>query len=186
MDKAAAQLMYEFLSEDQRNTYFRTEFADTFGRRFKEYGALSLATLPIFGIVAGTEVYPELDGKERVKTPIARQKERLQQFVTVDGQPFFYDIEFKMREIADNTGLYYVLIPNQAGGYNTLRDQTTRCTFVMDVRDFITKETQHPNMLFYRRAFLNERMNDRTGGQFLQFKPFNLQQIKYLELNSFK
>ena len=185
MDKAAAQLMYEFLSEDQRNTYFRTEFADTFGRRFKEYGALSLATLPIFGIAAGTEVYPELDGKERVKTPIARQKERLQQFVTVDGQPFFYDIEFKMREIADNTGLYYVLIPNQAGGYNTLRDQTTDVPAVMDVRDFITKETQHPNMLFYSRAFLNERMNDRTGGQFLQFRTFQPATDKIPELNSF-
>ena len=185
MNKAGAELMYQFMSEDQRNIYFRTEFNDTFGRRLRDYSALALATAPIFGIAAGTEYYPELDGKERVKTPIARQKERREQVIAIDGQPYFYDVDFKFREVADNTGLYYVLIPNQAGGYNTLKDETSGIPAVMNVTDFITKETQHPSMFFYSKVLMNERMNDRTGGQFLQFRTFQPRTDKIPELKSF-
>ena len=185
MNKAGAELMYQYMSETQREMFFRTDIRDTFGRRFRDSMAAVSATTPIFGLATGSEFYPELDGKERVKTPLTKLKEREPQYIVSDGQPYFYDVDYRFREIADNTGLYYVLIPNQAGGYNKLSDPSTSVPVVMNVQDFVTKEKQHPSLLFYSRGLMNERMNDRTGGQFLQFKGFQPAVEKIPTLNSF-
>ena len=153
MDAAASQLIFENISDLERQRRFTTDGFTSTEIAGRTLTGIYLTPLPPF-------VDKFLFGEGGVGGSV----------VDEFGQRYFHDIDFKYRESTQQSGVYYIMLPTVGGGGYEKLQTPEGVPVLIDIFEYEDKPTAHPNLLFYTRDFSRALSLDPNGGKFMQFK----------------
>jgi len=153
MDNAASQLIFENISDIERQRRFEI---DTMSATEVTGVALTGVYFPPMPEFANKFFFGETEGGGAVVDEV--------------GQMFTHDINFKYRESTQQSGVYYIMMPTVGGGGYQKLTTKDGIPVLIDIFEYQDNPKYHPNLLFYNRDFSRALSLDPNGGKFLQYK----------------
>ena len=153
MDAAASQLIFENISDIERQRRFEVSTIDAPRLVGKALTGVYFTPMPGF---VDKFFFGETEGGGSVVDEV--------------GQMFTHDINFKYRESTQQSGVYYIMMPTVGGGGYQKLTTKEGIPVLIDIFEYEDKPKFHPNLLFYNRDFARALSLDPNGGKFLQYK----------------